>query len=333
MADRKITSLPLTGRRWIGQSLSGVFNSRLWIALLTQILTAICRNYVLQVSDRLVTAGARIHDQLAPKTVICRSRDALVCVGYTGLAYLDGIPTDQWIAQSFRGAPLVGGIAFDQSRTRPNKADIGLLTKGLVHELQKVVSSLDPKRSKYPLALNISGWQWYKGKPVVRPITVEIVKLEDSDKIYVSRKPRNWLQTLSLQVFDTGGHVSRDIGLRKGLIDRLNAVGKGALTAPALVENAFATTIREASAKIPSVGADLMTVLMPSSPIGARVTFSAAAPHQIAYAPWIIGQTIAIGPSACTVGFIADLGVPVEVVAPDDGLPGYIEGQARPPSR
>ena len=64
-------------------------------------------HFVLQVSDRLVSVrrGTRVEpfDQAANKTVIFFARDALVTIGYTGVAYLDGRPTDQWIAEKLSG--------------------------------------------------------------------------------------------------------------------------------------------------------------------------------------------------------------------------------------
>lgn len=55
--------------------------------------------YVLQVSDRRITRldTGKIHP-LANKNVVFVPTDGIVTIGYTGLAYLEGVPTDTWIA-------------------------------------------------------------------------------------------------------------------------------------------------------------------------------------------------------------------------------------------
>lgn len=70
-------------------------------------VTFVSGDYVLQVSDRLVSvdrrAGVESYDREANKTVVYFARDAYVSIGYTGLAYLEDRPTDQWIAEKLIG--------------------------------------------------------------------------------------------------------------------------------------------------------------------------------------------------------------------------------------
>ncbi len=69
---------------------------------MTLILTLATPRYILQVSDRLVTRGDSRFDPASNKIVIYHAKNALVAIGYSGLAYLEGVPTDQWIAQKLR---------------------------------------------------------------------------------------------------------------------------------------------------------------------------------------------------------------------------------------
>ena len=64
-------------------------------------LTQISPLYTLQVGDRLVSGS--IHDPLANKNIIYWARDGFFTIGYSGLAYLQGKPTDQWIAEKLWG--------------------------------------------------------------------------------------------------------------------------------------------------------------------------------------------------------------------------------------
>jgi len=76
-------------------------------ASMTLILTRASRDYVLQVADRLVTLpGGQPFDAMSNKTVLYCARNGVVTMGYTGLAYLGGIPTDQWIVQTLIGSTL-----------------------------------------------------------------------------------------------------------------------------------------------------------------------------------------------------------------------------------
>jgi hypothetical protein len=73
-------------------------------------ITLTSNRFILQLSDRLVSVQRRgsltPFDETANKTVIYFARDGWVSIGYTRLAYLGGIPTDQWIAEKLIGEEL-----------------------------------------------------------------------------------------------------------------------------------------------------------------------------------------------------------------------------------
>jgi len=73
---------------------------------MTLILGQASRDYVLQVTDRLVTKGNRPFDPLANKNIVYCARNALVAIGFTGIAFLGDIPTDQWIVEQLTGTSL-----------------------------------------------------------------------------------------------------------------------------------------------------------------------------------------------------------------------------------
>lgn len=52
-------------------------------------------------------------DPEANKTIVYVARDAIVSIGYTGRAYLEGRPTDQWIAEQ-----LIGEEVASRARAR-----------------------------------------------------------------------------------------------------------------------------------------------------------------------------------------------------------------------
>lgn len=73
---------------------------------MTLVLTLVTTRYVVQVADRLVTTDGKRFDPTSNKSLIYLGRNAIVAIAYSGLAYLEGIPTDEWIAQTLWGRKL-----------------------------------------------------------------------------------------------------------------------------------------------------------------------------------------------------------------------------------
>src|SRR2546426_11774173 len=78
---------------------------------MTLILAVTCPVYVFQVTDRLLT-GLSVNkpfDPMANKNLIYRARDAVASIAYTGRAYINPVPTDNWMAERLQGiSPLAG---------------------------------------------------------------------------------------------------------------------------------------------------------------------------------------------------------------------------------
>jgi hypothetical protein len=76
----------------------------------TLVLTAACPGFVVQVADRRLTLSNRPsaapYDEFANKTVVYRPTDGVVTMGYSGLAYIDGLPTDEWLVQVLTGSEI-----------------------------------------------------------------------------------------------------------------------------------------------------------------------------------------------------------------------------------
>lgn len=75
---------------------------------MTLVLSVATPVYALHVSDRLVSKAGTPYDPLANKTVVLRATDGLLAFGYTGPAYVEGVPTDTWIAEAVSGEPGAG---------------------------------------------------------------------------------------------------------------------------------------------------------------------------------------------------------------------------------
>jgi hypothetical protein len=66
---------------------------------MTQILTSASWGGACQVSDRLVTVDGSAFDPAANKSIVIGAKDGIAALSYTGLAFLGGVPTDQWLAE------------------------------------------------------------------------------------------------------------------------------------------------------------------------------------------------------------------------------------------
>jgi hypothetical protein len=143
---------------------------------------------VTQASDRLVSAGGKPLDPLANKSVVYCARNAVVAIAYTGLASLEGIRTDDWIAFKLRGEEPE---RFAVSNTvAPQWLDIGQAVELLRSETERVFSTgQESKNLRYPHILTISGLQWEKrhrdGQHRVRLFASEIVKPASSAAVRI----------------------------------------------------------------------------------------------------------------------------------------------------
>ncbi|MCB5362257.1 hypothetical protein H0484_00585 [Pusillimonas sp. CC-YST705] len=66
---------------------------------MTLILSLCRRDVVIHGSDRLLTLhpSGEQHDTISNKTVVYEAFDGVFCVGYSGIAYLQNMPTDEWL--------------------------------------------------------------------------------------------------------------------------------------------------------------------------------------------------------------------------------------------
>lgn len=279
---------------------------------MTQILTAACPNFIAQLSDRLVVAkrGNRItqHDHAANKTVVFRASDAIVTIGYTGIAYVGQIPTDRWIAEvlcqeSFGAPDERFGMRMGGGR-RP--VDIG---QGIIL-LERAIEALPASPvDEHGLELVVAGWQAWRED--CRPILVELSRYGGRTKL--KRAPRHWSKDSNFRIGVIGvppkeGAIKERLSKFK-LTKEVKQVAGPLL--PGHVENVFLNTLRETSEFSDTVGANALSVVLmrPGQGImGCR--FYPIQPHyvkvrkgeseidiEVAMTPWVIGPGIIKSPS------------------------------------
>ncbi len=316
-------------------------------------VTQISRRYILQVSDRLVSCTTGIvHDPLANKNLIYCARDAIVSVGYTGLAYglflsNKNMPTDEWIAQILWGSSIPRGrdgkrpAALVQGKN-PRWLDIGQSTQLLCNALQNSVSKLPRHLKQYPFEVIIAGWKQARRRGFI-PVVVQLIKPENTEEFIIQRPERYWYID---NCFALG--ITPDAWIPS--VEQLNI--RNILRKASLDESEelLVKSIRRVASLNPEkVGSHCMSILLP--PPGAaplRVRFIPNSLHTgvlvnknqdikqefpIAFSPWIIGPNLIAAPSL-QVGYrhlqVGAFEVIIEAPSPSKGILGVMGSQNRP---
>jgi hypothetical protein len=306
-------------------------------------ITYVSPQYVLQVSDRLVTrqrpGGAVRFDPEANKTIIYVARDAFVSIGYSGRAYLDNRPTDQWIAEKLNGeevgsrARVTGGGIPRRIKTGPTGPwlDIGSAIRVLREELVAARDLRGAQRQDFP-RLIVAGWQRWKRR--VRPVAYVIAD-DGAGPLYrrLTATPRyDWLRGRFYLNFTPLNSRLRTI--RGELAKQL----EGSSTTDE-AEQRMAQALRLAADQFPEIGKDYLAVLLPPPSEGRirtrYVAFDAPAQqvHQlhedappyagpVGFAPWIITPHYEEGPAVLVNSQAWVIGGPLgDIVLEMEGLP------------
>jgi hypothetical protein len=274
---------------------------------MTLILTVTCPAYIVQVSDRLLTMrhrdGRREFDPVANKTVVFRASDALVTLGYSGDAYLNGTPTDEWLAERLHGKPLPrwDGQPVTCLGAWTTRTDLGLA----MERLRREIAALPLGAVRNGLFVTIAGWQGRRRN--IRPTVIEIERCRGSTSL--QRAPRIWDSSKNFRLYGIGAQT--DVRQYRALTQPFRAGGH-LRCAPDQMETVLCSLIRSTSLKQATVGSHLLSVILmrpglgpsgcrflPMSPHLASLTGSSIGARTVAVAhtPWIVGGGMLHPPS------------------------------------
>jgi hypothetical protein len=315
------------------------------------------------VTDRRVTRCKVLVDPDANKNIVFKARNAVVAIGYTGMAQIGTMPTDQWIAQALTG------LIFPEGRHGPGSVPT-LMTRNYEERywgihlrlLRERLNSLSASLSAHVRAqwversfdLLVTGWEWNYG--IARPLIQCLSKAERSTTFVVDAPTRCWYfrrdhrspvrmhvapYARDLETELTSVRTDLALGDRTDRAEPGNAVDQA--------ESMMAELIRKVSARSPYVGPDLMSILLPppmqSDPIvrirylpsgrdtGVLVTDTSRRVVPVAFAPWILCSGLIRSPAVMTNLSVTSQCGPYRVViaAPSvDGGPRAISSQGRP---
>jgi hypothetical protein len=272
---------------------------------MTLILARASAEFVLQVTDRLVSYKQAPFDKVANKNILYIASNAVVAIAYSGDAYIEEIPTDCWIVEN-----LTGTIADQQhcqsthfGATRPRR-DIGHSLCILRDELNKRLTQV-----QY-LLISIHGWQW-NSKGRLRPLVGDITKRKtDQGNLFtIYYEPRHqYLDGYPLTTANPSSNITQ-----KELVDlSISLRNKTASEAEGLLVD----KIREISQHNPLVGPHCISILIPPpSNHNITIQYFAADPATLsdpqklshdeamwAYCPWIISPNVCVSPGQLSGG-------------------------------
>lgn len=277
---------------------------------MTLVLSVATPAYALHVSDRLVSAGGKPFDPLANKTVIFRATDGLLAIGYTGAAFLEGLPTDSWIAAALSdGASSEGraAMSFGHFPIRDVGSSLLLLCQRL---RSKRFQSLGGEVAAV-------GWQWQRKRRKARARDVLWVLHSGSGQLrWDQLVPRPLEQ--QRQVFRMVPTGDWPLGNEewKQLLVQVGQAGPNW----ELVENLLIAAIRRASEVKPgTIGGNCMSVLLrPAGYPNALIRFVPKSPYlgsafgqqvEVAFSPWLVAPDAILSPSASVGGMSTEQGL------------------------
>jgi hypothetical protein len=283
---------------------------------MTMVLACASSAFMTMVSDRLVSLQtpngkyAGRHDTASNKNIVYRAADSIVAIGYSGLAYLEGIPTDQWIAQLLTGVELKSAAILGFTR---NQWRLAPAMFHLRERLKAVAGGKD-------VSLVVAGYRMRRGNQVPVLLRFGAEHIHGGSEL----RMRPFARDRAFQMTWVGSPPD-PVELKRGL-EPFKMPGGVTLSA-SRIRDLLACLIRDKAKNERSVGQDLMEITLDR--VEARKVVCRFNPLDPAAArmlsPWIIGQhsyfppTVisgAMGPTTYNLG-----GIEV-VVTSDAPLPG-----------
>jgi len=264
------------------------------------------------VTDRRLTNDIGITEEFSNKNILFAARDGIIAVGYTGVAFIDRVPTDQWLAEVLigeryeRGAQP-SGIRIGSIRSGYSVQDaLPALRDALNAARPFVAPSWQAQWTAHSFDVVAVGWVWNAAGYSV-PVFAGIEKPAGSDEFVLGYLRNEWWTDHTFTLIAAPDSTAWP--------DLLKAVQSGIATATTEldVEQALLAGVRTSADRHPSVGRDCMVIRIdPPDSATAVVRFDRSGPPAteavpigyrvrktlpVAYSPWIIGPEIIHAPS------------------------------------
>lgn len=305
--------------------------TRLGSASMTLVLSVITPHFAAQVSDRLVTRGARPFDYYANKNLVYFAADGVVSFGYSGPAYRGrhNASTDDWIMGVLTGEPEPGAPRSHGTRFRSGAAaaeprtiddTLALLQSALTRS-----APLLPPNAR-SMGFELVGCGWRQRGDLEMPFICSIHDRSGSHDFQVWCSDPLEPSRLLLNVTPMGFN---DTCNRFVLVERLGKAATEEELVGVLIEK-----VQVVGGHIPEVGQDCMAIVIPGRPLQeVRVRFSPLNTQvggfqderlvpgipgfPVAFSPWIIAPTVENPPNVFLGDHSLQIGAwTVQMIAP-----------------
>lgn len=156
---------------------------------------------VVQMSDRRLTWGGtgKVASEVANKSIFFVAKDAVVAVGYTGIAYIRNQPTDLWISkiladwdQDYIGRPFPTGSSAErrlQMYAEIPEPEIKKYQTNTINNIMRILAEQMQRHVKHDLILVVSGWRDL-GKNFWCPLETTISKLGKRSQVQIAHRTK-----------------------------------------------------------------------------------------------------------------------------------------------
>jgi hypothetical protein len=286
----------------------------------TIILSLVTAEYAVQVSDRLLTrkwsappgvTPARVYyerwDPAVNKSVIVLGRDGLFTLGFSGPGFIDGAPTDDWIAEVVAGEDLsdLGAIRIIQGMSTDRVLAVRL--PELVHRVDEAKRA---GQLSEPLSIGFVGLRWKDLDKLAWPAYGRIGWDKDHDGYGYEMSPQRW-------GYEEGKFVTGATGASRNVAQKLLTARFSGADLSSQEESAAAMIdiLRSLPPKDPTVGRDCLVTTIQAVPPHVRIRYEPFGSTQMlvesasgqsmtleaAVSPWIITPDQLLKPLAMNV--------------------------------
>jgi len=328
---------------------------------MTLILCRTSLRYSLMVTDRRVTAAGKLFDPDANKNIVFADKNAVIALGYTGLAHVGSIPTDQWLVQCMTGlsfpqgrggAGAVPAIIMSQYEEWYWGERVRMLLEVLNSAPQYVLPRYRTAWTSQSFDLVMTGWEWNRGQ--ARPFLGELSKAKGSNEFRFDQPERRWYYPRGnrFPVITTAAPAENlaidELRRIDAELDERTRTDPSPVTAAESATQLLTSTMRGVSKRLDVVGPDVMSIVIPP-PFGAdpfiAIRYLAAQRGHgmllstgyqrqvpVCFTPWIVASGCIRAPSVITNVSVGSTCGPYTVRAeapPVPSSPGAVSGQTR----
>lgn len=220
---------------------------------MTLILSAVVRDYAIQVSDRRLTRAGKLEDDETNKAVLFCNR---FCFAYTGLGFIGVTPTDEWLTK-----------ALVNAKTQ----SLSEATRSLAQQATDAFRKIGWSRAQKRHAFVGVGWAQLRNEAFLSPIICSVSNAHNADGVWLDKARdeftvfhRLWSEKPIFDVIATGQSLqSQELKfLRRNLRRCFDHK-----TGPELISEYLIHQIRRIAEESDLVGKSLMVVCLPKQSV------------------------------------------------------------------